>query len=380
MTYGFFDTTELDKVSAEGFIRDHDFSKIQSEVSGKGIDDMTDEEKFEEGKKGLGGSEISDLFGLGFHGTSGPSVVFDKKFRTKPEELSEITKRRFAQGHFSETQIFAMIQEVLPEGWKAVLDKNRYKDVDRSFCHADIDLLLISPDGEKFVGEIKSYSPYLTRPVSGVFGQGGTLPHDGYIWQVRYYMHEFNTRAAVVFSAPMAEFDSSKMTITVVYRDFKKEELMMDTIDNFWLNHVQKGKRPEITSLTDEALESAKEISVKPSIEGNTISLPSECCKLVEEINNLDIEKSELKKQQAEENKIIDERKNALILALLEAMGSAQIGSVETPDGAYTVTRTFKTSSKFDKKSFGKEYPELLKKFTLIKEDEEESVSIKKNK
>lgn len=377
--FGFFDEEALKKVSAEAFLREHDFAKKQSVVAGVGVDDMTPEERFQQRKTGIGGSEVPELFGVGFNGPSGPSIQFDKKFRECPEEISPEKQRMFDQGHFSENQIFQMVEEILPEGWKAVKDKERYADVERPYCFADFDMILVSPEGEEFVGEIKSYMNFPGRPkiISGEFGQGGTLPHDGYAWQVRYYMYERNVRAAIVFSAPMAEFDASKMAITTIYRDFKKEDAMLAKIDDFWLNHVKKGIRPEVTTLSKDGLNSAKSTTIKAATGEEIISLPKQLVSVVEEITEIENKVSDLNKQHKLETEKLEERKNALTLSLLENMGEAKTGFIETPEIDYTIDRVSTSRSSVDKAALKKKYPEIFKEVESISVSEK--IKIKTN-
>lgn len=361
-----FEQERLEKVSAQALLRGIDLSNSNCTLQGKGIDDMTPQEKFEAGKKGIGGSSVADLLGVGFKGESGPSILFDEKFLDAPRPIDAITQRLFDQGHFSETMIFEMVKEKIPNDWQLLLDKNRYIDNDRDYCYADFDGILVAPDGERFPLEIKSFKdfPGRTKPVSGVFGEGGILPHDHYVWQCRYYMHEMNSRASVLVALPMAEFDPAKLAFITIYRDFDKEDEMLDAIDDFWLEHVLKGTRPSFKVLSDEGLKSfvSGPTCQEPRAE-KTIMFGNDSKDLLKEYVQLDRKIKEEQDESKARVKSMEQRMNAIEASLTEKMGDASKASIEFDGTNFVCSRYEKTgSARVNSKLLKKDYPDVYEK------------------
>lgn len=256
-----FDENRLDQVSDFASLRGHDFSKVQCVKTGHGIDDMTNEEKFEASKHGIGGSTVPNIMGVGFDGANGMVREYDKRVADKPEEIPADKKRLFAQGHYKEDDFFEMFEETLPSGWTLKKDKDRYTNVDFSWMYGDFDGILVSPWGEEFIVEIKSYkwNPNITKPTGGVYGMGGTLVHDSYKWQVYYYMYMKNVRGAVVIQGAMDAMSPSELVTTVIYRDFVSEEKMLEACKEFWYDYYEPRIRPTPNVITSEALKYAKE-------------------------------------------------------------------------------------------------------------------------
>lgn len=361
-----FEEKRLEQVTAQAFLRGIDLTHSNCTMTGKGIDDMSEQEKFEAGKNGIGGSSVANLMGVGFDGQSGPSIEFDKKFLNEPRKVDKKTQRLFDYGHFSETQIFEMVKEKIPDDWELILDKNRYTDNERNYCFADFDGLLKSPDGEIFPLEIKSFKDYpgRTKPVTGIFGEGGVLPHDGYVWQCRYYMHELNSRAACLVALPMAEIDPAKLAFITIYRDFDKENEMFDVIDDFWLNHVKKGIRPDIKKLSQAGLESFRN---GPTVEqprpDKVITFGAEAKDLLKEYSQLEVAIKNEENESKKRIKSMEERQNAIEASLTEMMGDASDANIEFDGTSYTASRYEKTgSARVNSKLLKKDYPDVYEK------------------
>ena len=361
-----FEKERLDEVSAEATLRGHKFDGRHCHLSGKGIDDMTPEEKREASRKGVGGSSIADLFGEGFGKENGPIIEYRKK-RGEEIPVTEAQQRRFDQGHFSEPMIFGMVEKILPEGWKVVLDKNRYTDNEREYMYADFDGILVSPDGEEFPLEIKSYNdfPGGEKPASGVYGEGGKLPHDHYKWQVRYYMHELNARAGVAAILKVGDYDDSALKLVVFYRDFDKENEMLETIDDFWLNHVKTGKIPPYATLTEDGFAAIKALKIFPSeyVQDKKIEYEQnsdEIKKMVKEYEQIENEIDEEEKALKEKNKKRESRLRAIETYLRQEMADAQYAHIEIDGKNYTAKREFVEETRgVDTGKLKKYYPDF---------------------
>lgn len=372
MEHYLFDAEKLEnlRVEAEEMLG-LDLKKVQSVVSGKGIDDMTDEERFEEQKKSLGGSEIGELFGLGFHKENGPLHVYKTKKSETPEVIDEETQKMFDQGHWCEPRIFALIEKTLPEGWKAVLDKNRYRDVERDYLHADYDMIIIDPDGNEYIGEIKSYRDFPGKPKlqNGTLGEVGKnlLGHASYEWQVRHYMRERNALAGVVFSHPIVEtedeFSLDKLNHCVIYRDFDKDETMLKVVDDFWLNHVEKDVVPEFSSMNEDTFKQMLELLTVPyekdkkgKLSPMHMPLIKQYCEINGDIANL---KAEIKSYE-QKIKDAENRQRALAVCIVQQMDNNEESFICDEGIVYKAKRSISVGrSTWDTKTLAKDHPEL---------------------
>lgn len=361
-----FDNENLERVAIECELNGVDLSKVQSKVDGKGIDEMTDSEKFTEQKRSVGGSEVGELMLVGFHGFDGRSWVYDRKVAEEPEEISEEKKELFAKGHECEPLIFSLVEKNMPSGWTVRLDKRRYRDVDYDYLHADYDCIIVSPEGEEFVGEMKSYKNTFGRaPLeNGVLGEDKgkhLLSSAGYEWQVRYYIREKNCRGAIIFSHPMEEekenFSIDKLRICIVYRDVEKEGKMMETIHDFWNNNVEKHVRPKFDSFrSKEAFDSALKTEEEQYEEGKECSFSKSSSVWLKQYSQID---EEIKNLQQKIDSA-EARQRALTLCLVQSMGDAQIGTYRSDDINYRFIRSIKKgTTTFDKKKLFADHPEI---------------------
>lgn len=307
-----FDERLLEAVDARAALVGHDFSKQQCKLLGKGIDDMNEEEKNESFLHGFGGSTVPTIMGYGHDKAAGPNLLFDRIITKALQKFSKSTLRIFDLGHFKERQFFDILRENLPDGWKLELLKDRYVDVDKPYLYIDIDGMLVAPWGEKFIVEIKSAKRIQNRPdpTDGVVGENGyeaaVLTNVGYEWQTRYYMREFNTRAAVIVTGYFDAVDFDELKFATVYRDFEKEDRMYETITDFWENHVEKGIRPEYVTMTSEELASASRVIKSPDpVKDNRVEVNERAAELAQEY-------LELKEQNTELNKVVDENKDRM--------------------------------------------------------------------
>lgn len=379
MKYFLFDDERLEKVRMDAdpdIGCDHDLTKIQSVISGKGIDDMSDEERFEEQKKSLGGSEIGELFGVGFYKQDGPLHVYKTKKQEKPEVIDEETQKIFDQGHWCEGRIFALVEKTLPEGWKLVLDKNRYRDVEREYLHADYDGIIVDPDGNEYVCEIKSYKDFPGKPklqngILGVDVGKNLIGHAGYEWQVRHYIRERNVLAGIIFAHPIVEnedeFSLDKLTHCVIYRDFNKEQKMLDVIDDFWHNNVEKNIVPEFQSMNEDTYKEYLEMLTVPfekEKKGKLTASQMPAIKQYLEIDN-DIAalKAEIKSyEQQIEN--AENRQRALSITIIQQMNNNQESFFAEDGTVYKAKRFVKIGpSRWNTKKLEKDHPELIQDY-----------------
>lgn len=324
------------------------------------ITSLTRRQWLEYRRKGIGGSDLGAILGVGF---KSPYEVWADKTGDMPAEPEGSRPDNWFRLEYG-NRIEGLIRDWYADvtGYTVVDDHRMYvrKMFDGGYAIADIDgfIEIPKPDGsvERAILEIKTTAPTNIHQkwCSGELGEGktGKLPK-AYELQVRHYMMVLNAgRAFVVCSYGN---DESDMAVVQVKRDERLEACIYDAEKRFWEMNVMKGVPPETQRLSDESLKNIlKNRGAAGGEEDRELS--DACGKDLGRLMELDRREDELKAQL----KDLGEQKNAVKASVARELGSAQSGLVKAPDGAkYRLRyRTFSRTTA-DVKKLKAAFPEI---------------------
>lgn len=273
---------------------------------------MLTKEQLEFRKTGIGGSEITALWGMNKY-TQPIDVFYSKRADLAeahgyvPREVSGFAVDR---GNFFEDPTAALYTHLT--GIKVRKSNIMHRHPKYPWLIANIDRKI---EGERAVLEIKTVSPYSI----GDWGPDGTDEvAEFYIGQPHAYMLVLDYERAEL----AALFGLDELRRYHFERDKEMDELIIQTTHDFWHNHVLKGIPPEIDANHPAASEAIKR--TYPGTDGTEIMLPDS----VVHWHAVLEESSRLAKQYSDSADIARNH-------IMAAMGNAAIGRAVGIDGAY---------------------------------------------
>lgn len=281
---------------------------INANVFVEDIETLTNEQWLEKRRFGIGGSDAPCIMGEGFKKAS--QIWLDKLGLLPDEPLNPRTELLFKLGHTYEPIVLDLYDKAM--GVTHGLDRHMYQSKTNPFMLGDCDAVL--QNGDTTIGlEVKTYlgGKNNCKFASGILGQGGVLPH-GYEWQVRHYMAVLDLDEFRVIAFPLGSISPDDLDIVTVYRDYEKEEKLIEAEKEFW-RMVQE----RIAPIDGEDTYVAPAVA-RPVVE-EAVEFSSGTAEYLRKIAELDNEKSELNAQIKELDKKLEELRVPLVLELTQA-------------------------------------------------------------
>ncbi|AKI96569.1 YqaJ viral recombinase family protein [Kosmotoga pacifica] len=306
---------------------------------------MTHEEWLKERQKGIGGSDAAAALGIS---------RYKSKFRLFLEKTGKVEQpeptERMQIGIEVEEAIFQMVKKRLSD--YALIHNNQfYRHNEYPWMVGNIDGDIYDPRIKEFgVLELKFVSPYMKKE-----WEGEEIPQE-YIIQLQHYFIVTNRSWGYI----AALIGNEELLIKRVERDEELCKMIIDGEKNFWLNHVEKNIPPEI-----DGSEDAERLlnQLYPESYPEEIQLPPTAETLIEELNELKVQKKDLEEE-------IRLRENQI----KEMLGEFESGRVSR----YQVFWKTVIQKRLDSKKLKNERPDLYEEYT--KETQYRKFSIKEAK
>lgn len=293
----------------------------------------SDEDWLEFRNKGVGGSEVSAIMGITKYRTP-VEVWMEKTGRKEPTDLSD--KEAVEWGNRLEAIIREKFAEMHPE---LTVDEGdaTFVSKERPWAHANLDGMVRSIDGEWGILEIKTVGKNRERDwADGV--------PDYYMTQVTHYLSvtgwSYAWVAALIGGQHYVEYR--------VERDEEDIAMVNAAVDTFWQECVIGGNLPEVVGTQGEA----KAIMDIFGIGSDEYAAP-------DDVSYFDSLVSDYQEARACERQYAERAKK--ISNDLRAMAGSRRGIISD---VYRVTWAKSESTRFDKKRFAEENPDLIAEYT----------------
>ena len=275
-------------------------------------------------RAGIGGSEASIIMGVSPFATK-RDLYYDKRgikpVSQNPEEENWVAK---AVGNRLE-ELVAMIFSQ-KTGLQVYPDRNMYQHPLYPFMKADVDYIVILPDGTEAILECK------TCNYNSQWKWKDNQVPENYLWQGRHYMAVKNCNT--VFFACLYGNNESEFIIRRVERDLALEEELILTAQNFWSEYVQKGIEPPYEEAPDMVLESIRKFTGEPDQDLPAVILRDEDDASLEQYLVLAQEKSEIDKRKRQ----IEKEQKELSIPFITKMGTGCKALYQDGEKTYQVT------------------------------------------
>ena len=194
------------------------------------------------------------------------------------------------------------------------------------FMKADVDYIVILPDGTEAILECK------TCNYNSQWKWKDNQVPENYLWQGRHYMAVKNCNT--VFFACLYGNNESEFIIRRVERDLALEEELILTAQNFWSEYVQKGIEPPYEEAPDMVLESIRKFTGEPDQDLPAVILRDEDAASLEQYLVLAQEKSEIDKRKRQ----IEKEQKELSIPFITKMGTGCKALYQDGEKTYQVT------------------------------------------
>ena len=283
--------------------------------------------------KGIGGSDVASLMGISKYRTP-VEVWLEKRGLRQPEDLSD--KEAVEWGVRLEAIVRIKFAEVHPELRVETLAATLVSK-SRPWAHANLDGYLIDANGEYGVLEIKTVGKNREK-------DWATGVPDYYMTQVTHYLSvtgfKYAWVAALIGGQHYVEYR--------VERDDEDIRLVDESVDLFWNECVLGGNLPEVVGTQNEA----KALMDIFGIGSDEYGAPENEVYF----NQLVADYQEAKACE----RMYAERAKKISNDLRAAVGSKK--GVES--SRYKITWVKSSSSRFEKKRFAEEHPDLMSEYT----------------
>lgn len=270
-------------------------------------DKLTEEEWLEYRRGGIGGSDVSIIFGVS-HFRTCRELYYDKQ-KIKPyREEEDTTWLQKKMGH--------VLEELVAEVFAKRTGLKVY-EVKKMFCHplypymrADVDRFVETKDGKKGILECKT-----TNWQNRDAWADEKYPYQ-YELQIRHYMAVMNLDFAYI--ACLWGNNENDFAYRYVERDIEFEDEIIEMEQSFWEENVLKEIEPPFVEKPDMALKCLKMYLEGADTKLPRMSIPAALQGNVEQYLALREEKS---KAEAEVKKLEKEMKR-LSIPVIEEMGA----------------------------------------------------------
>jgi len=304
---------------------------------------MTREDWLLERKKGVGGSDIGKILGHSKYGTS--LDVFLEKTNRKEKVFTEEQQEILDSGTDMEELIIDLYKK--KTGRKVEVVNGILAHPDYPMARVNVDAIVQDENGRWGVLEVKNS---LAR---GDEWKDGKVPL-AYEDQCRYGMWIMGFEFGEVISLRAGRW--TKESIYPITRSIKWEDTCKDELTRFWLNHIEPNEQPVLESKDDPILwkETLSELIASMEMQPKETMADQTTAQYIQEA-------MELKKNISRMEKEFEAVKGILAAQLNGP------GTIHSDFGSVT-WKVMKGSSKFDRKAFEKENPELVTRYVSIGE------------
>ncbi|MBQ7673240.1 MAG: YqaJ viral recombinase family protein [Alphaproteobacteria bacterium] len=318
---------------------------------------------------GIGGSDAAVTMGLSPYRTE--QQVYHDKIGTeiKIEDKKDKGKQFiFSYGHKVESLV---IEEFCRRtGAKVIPETRMFCKKDMPFITANIDAIVIFPDGRIFVFEAKTTTEFNQKA-----WENGAVPVQ-YIPQCRQYPSVLDDeRIAGTYIGCIYGNTPDDFKCSYVERNKTLEEEQLEIEKTFWEEHILAGVEPEPSGNPEadiKVLRTAKvgyaDKSLKP------VDLESTYKEIIDEYMRLDLERKSLDKK----SEGLKERQQQLSLELMLRLGKSTKGVLPAEPGEhYEVSWGPRSSTTFDREKLRLKYPDVYDDIVSVNPEASRSFSIK---
>lgn len=329
-------------------------------------DNLTEEEWLEYRRGGIGGSDVSIIFGVS-HFRTGRELYYDK-LKIKPyREEEDSTWLQKKMGHVLEE----LVAEVFAKktGLEVYEVKKMFTHPLYPFMRADVDRFVITKDGKKGILECKT-----TNWQNRDAWDDEKYPYQ-YELQIRHYMAVMNLDFAYI--ACLWGNNENDFTYRYVERDYEIEDEIIEMEQNFWEEYIQKKVEPPFVEKPDMALK-----CLKMYLEGADTSLgrKSMPVALQSNVEQYLVLKEEKSKADAEVKRLETEMKR-LSIPIIEEMGASCESDFAAAGKKYYITYKPRKSIRMKKEGLEKlavHHKEIYNEY--VSESESRTLNIKEMK
>lgn len=204
---------------------------------------ITNEEWLKFRKKGIGGSDVGTLLGVNKYQTVF-DLYYNKIGAVIDKTFSQSSRRAMEIGHLLEGYIATLFAEEYPS-IEVIEDNRMYQHDEYDFMLANVDRVLILPDGRRAILECKTLSDASEWSRTNVCANIQGYCPLSYEWQTRQYMAVYNVDMAFVAGL---DLKTKELYIVIVYRNMQLEKRMIEAESLFWQS-VQKRIAPHTSEI-----------------------------------------------------------------------------------------------------------------------------------
>ncbi len=301
---------------------------------------LTEEEWLDYRRGGIGGSDVSIIFGVS-HFRTGRELYYDK-LNIKPyREEEDETWLQKKMGHLLEDLVAEIFQK--KTGLKVFQVKKMFSHPDYPFMRADVDFFVELPDGRKGIVECKTTN-YQNKDA----WDDEKYPYQ-YELQIRHYMAVMNLDFAYI--ACLWGNNENDFAYRYVKRDIEFEDQIIEAEKFFWEEYILKHVEPPFVEKPDMALK-----CLKHYLEGEDPTLGKKMLPPTLAIQ-LDryVEYKEQKSECDAESKRLEDEIKRISAVIIEEMGAYGESELLTSAGKkYMLTYKTQRSSKIKKSELEK--------------------------
>lgn len=307
----------------------------------------------------IGGSDVATVFGLN------PWTTPLELYKIKRGEI-EVPKKdnedTLEMGHLLEP--IAAHFYAKKTGYTVEEDFNLYQHADHPYALANIDRMIILPDGSKGILECKSTTYHKASSWAD-----GAIPLY-YELQLRFYMAVLDLDFGA-FSAMWGNNPANDIAIPKIKRDLAKEKMIFDKLDEFiW--RLENGVPPTMEDIDPSlAFRSLSRIYGKSNPTLSAVEFPKKYSTSFKKILTIQDEISLYKK----EIKRCETELEAHSVKIAEIMADSEKGYLETDKGTYFADYPTKYRSSVDSLKLRNEYPDVFEEVKKVSDSRKLKIS-----
>lgn len=330
---------------------------------------LTNEEWLEYRRQGIGGSDAAVLMYEATQYQDKRGLFHEKVGTPKVIDTNEDKWFIFQFGHTVEPLVAEMFQRIT--GFEVYIDTNMYRHPVYKFMQANVDRVVILPDGKPALLECKT-TTFFNKDVWA----NGAIPR-AYEMQCRHYMAVMDVD--VMFIACIYGNTPGDFVVRRIERDMEMERDLIEAEKDFWENYVELGREPEPSGIGELELEFLKRYGgyaekTKPVVDftGDESYKP-----LIEEYLALDKERKELQARA----KNIETMQKGMQATFAEKLGTACKGEYDNGDGTYfAIDYSPRSQKSVDYDKLALVYPEAYADCITVNAEGSRVFSIKEKK
>ena len=314
-------------------------------------------------KMGIGGSDAGAIFNVS-PWTSAYGLWLTKTGHPVKEEKIDVGKEFiFEYGHAMEPLVASIFKKIT--GFEVMIDTYMYRHKKYPFMQANIDRVVILPNGKKALLECKT-----TTFFNKEAWENDNVPRY-YKLQCQHYMAILDVDVcyiACVYGNTINDFVCRRID-----RNLDEEAELIAAEKDFWENYVMEGVQPEFSTNGDIE----KEAVLKTLPFGNktkSVEIPKEYAENIKRYVELHTQRKHLESLVSD----LNNEMGLLALPIMDYMGDAGKGYYNEDGAFYNITFSSRGRTDIDSKKLKLVYPEVYDEVCVKKEESCRPFSIKK--